>query len=149
MRSLAIWLFFLIECHIIGAQILSHPRLQPWPLKIPSMSLCCGDIEDAEKLLSCANQSKSRLSNNSHISFLSYSSPSSGVFGVKDIKNFAAYQISIMSAYCEQNGYSFKIFNSDNSNYEPLDARWNKIRIMDIAFKSWAQNVSYLVWIGK
>ena len=77
-----------------------------------------------------------------------------------DIVPYAAYAIAINLAYATRNGYGFQVLDEFDSNFEPRDQRWNRVKILlnrlDSALKrkSSTENGSgsemeseYLVWV--
>lgn len=94
-------------------------------------------------------------------------------YATSEITNYSAYSFAINLAYAQHNGYSL-LYLDDNSgaNYEPTDARWNKVKILeqallspsnraassrrsirssggeeDILLQGWASTADYLIWL--
>jgi hypothetical protein len=65
----------------------------------------------------------------------------------KSIYEYAAYALAINSAYAEHNSYLYQILTQKDAAYEPTDARWNKVKILENAIDDWAKDVSYVVWV--
>ena len=49
-----------------------------------------------------------------------------GDYGIKDINEFSVYQSACIASYAMHNGYKLNLYDDNNSNHEPTDARWNK-----------------------
>ena len=146
-----------------NGQILDTPRPQPWPLSIPEIGKCCtyipNDINNSDEITelsaarfaSCISSSSvTNVDNslNSNIVITTYSAPAQGYFGIKDIALFGAYQSGLVAAYAEHHNYSLRILNENtNSNYFPVDVRWNKVQILLNALNTYAKNSKYIVWI--
>ena len=63
----------------------------------------------------------------------------------ENIEDYAAYSLAINAAYVSERGYGFVIHSPQTqSNFEPRDARWNRVRILSGMM---ALNYDYLVWI--
>jgi tetratricopeptide (TPR) repeat protein len=68
-------------------------------------------------------------------------------YGTENILNYAAYAFAVDLAYAEHNGYNFQLADPKISNYEPADARWNKVKIVEHALNTWAKDADFLVWL--
>ena len=81
-----------------------------------------------------------------------YNSSGNGKIGVvtylsKSILEFGAYALALNAAYCEHNGYFFKVSHYDEYNFESKDMRWNKVLVMLDMMLTWGKDFEYLVWI--
>ena len=89
----------------------------------------------------------SKSMSNSHsgkVSLVTYLDSDKGQFNIPDIFKFGAYMVANTAAYAELNDYSFRWLARDTgSNYQPGDARWNKVKIIDEALDpvtGWAKD---------
>lgn len=131
-----------------NAQVSTKVRPQPPSKIISSLEVvqdCCQHIDDVEKLLRCSNTSKSMSpSHFSKVSLVTYLDSDKGQFNIPDIFKFGAYMVANTAAYAELNDYSFRWLTRDTgSNYQPGDARWNKVKIIDEALDpvtGWAKD---------
>lgn len=132
----------LISClHLsfIHAQITTSARLQPWPISIQQIGLCCEPWQQAmalkkddeqvagdeineppahsASLLKCANASANAMPSTSAkvgvLTFVSAEEDTKKHFAVPDIINYAAYHAALTAAYAEQNDYIYKFITPD------------------------------------
>ncbi len=62
-----------------------------------------------------------------------------------NIEDYAAYSIAINAAYVSERGYNFVIHSPQTqSNFEPRDARWNRVKILSSLM---VHDYDYLVWV--
>lgn len=137
------WLFF----HFFGiflnsfgsCQVISAVRPQPYPIHVEKTSNCCQYIPNSDELMKCLYS----------VHYKTTTEASLVTYVTKDIYDYAAYALAINSAYAEHNKYQFKILTPSEANYEPTDARWNKVKILEEAISNggWAQNHHYVVWL--
>ena len=105
---------------------------------------CCGfSSESASSLLMrCLHK---------HESLLRQSSPVDGLqigmttYYDENIEDYASYSLAINAGYVSERGYGFVIHSPQTqSNFEPRDARWNRVKIlsnmMDLDY-------DYLMWV--
>jgi hypothetical protein len=133
-------------------QVMKEVRPQPFPLSLASIGECCLHIDNALELAKCANSTTSMARSAADVAIVTYLAPEKGSsFDIPDIMTFGSYMIANTAAYAEQNGYSFHWLNEETgSNYQPGDARWNKVKIIDVALNpenGWAKDSSYFVWM--
>jgi len=89
----------------------------------------------------------------SRVALLSYIIPeqSGSHFAVPDIWEYGAYHAAVVAAYAEHNGYSYRLMTPATSgNAEPLDPRWNKVRLLEQALdmqSGWAKDAEFIAWI--
>jgi hypothetical protein len=147
-----IFVAFLVVSFIIlkiNGQLSSiYPRKQPDDLKLLYIEECCRPSirNDDNKLFKCVNASSEQSlldgwpeNTKSKIAIVSYAT--------MDISGYAAYSFAVDQVYSEHNGYLLKLADSVTSNYEPKDARWNKVKILDVALQTWAKDSDYIVWL--
>jgi hypothetical protein len=127
-----------LVCH---GQVLKTVRPQPSSLNLNSIGACCHLRNDPVSLTSCANESSSMTRATAEVSLVTYLDSEKGSsFDIPDIMRFGAYMLANTAAYAEQNDYNFRwltratgevLFFSCSqivgSNYQPGDARWNKV----------------------
>lgn len=136
----------------VNGQVLKEVRPQPYPLSLESIGQCCRHIDHPLELAKCANSTKSMSRSAADVALVTYLAPEKGSnFDIPDILTFGSYMIANTAAYAEQNDYSFHWLNEETgSNYQPGDARWNKVKIIDVALdpeNGWAKDSRYLVWM--
>mmetsp|Transcript_15465 Transcript_15465/g.25748 ORF Transcript_15465/g.25748 Transcript_15465/m.25748 type:complete len:649 (+) Transcript_15465:44-1990(+) len=106
----------------------------------PQTAQCCDKIDQENELLSCLEKVDYGTKD---IAIISYAST--------DILDYSAYSFGVNSAYAEQNGYELYVLNeAGGSNYEPRDARWNRVKILAEAIDAtsgWLNSVDYVVWM--
>jgi len=71
-------------------------------------------------------------------------------YATDDIWDYSVYSLAVNQAYAEHNGYIMRMLHSNTSNYDPNDARWNKVKILEQALHpdtGWARDVDYLMWV--
>jgi hypothetical protein len=122
------------------SQVIQTTRPQPSPLHAPSTASCCSLSSNSDQLMKCLNSLEYNYKE--EVAIVTYAT--------EGIYSYAAYSLGINSAYAEHNLYQFKILTPSDSNYEPVDARWNKVAILEKAMESeggWAKDVSFLVWV--
>ena len=137
-----------VLCTTGNSQVSTKVRPQPPSTIVSALEIvrdCCQHINDVENLLTCSNMSKSM--SNSHsgkVSLVTYLDSDKGQFNIPDIFKFGAYMVANTAAYAELNDYSFRWLARDTgSNYQPGDARWNKVKIIDEALDpvtGWAKD---------
>jgi len=145
------WIF-----QLILGQVVKEPRPQPWPLSIKSVGRCCDKLDSPEELIRCANSSismsRQTLSKSKVAIFTYVSSDVEGQFAMTDIWSFASYQIALLSAYAEQNHYTFRLLTEADTTGQPRehDVRWYKVSLLLAALNStsgWAREADFLVWV--
>ena len=160
MMSIIVFVVLLVASNVLG-QIRNEAVDQPSPLNVPATAKCCSKLDRASVLkassiarfTACVNASSEVIAPNDDkdVVIITYSSPAPGYFGIKDISMFGAFQAGLTLTYAEHNGYKFRTLGPETgSNYQPSDARWNKVRIMYEALhpeRGWARHAKYLVWI--
>lgn len=146
----------LFSCY---SQITYIKTNQPYPLlSYQTIYSCCNLTSSSLNYSSNSSSSSSRSTSEnlmSCISNLNIKVINSKVGIVTYITNsiidYASYAIAINIIYSEHNNYEFKIQTSENgNNYEPTDARWNKVKILENAIdenNGWAKDYSYVVWL--
>jgi len=144
-----------LACIVVPSiqQIAKDVRLQPWPIKVGSIvGKCCNEHNasvSASLLVDCISPLR-QANNKRNVALVSYAHPFIGQHGIADITSFSAYQEAITQAYAEHNGYSYRVMDEKSgSNYDPDDARWNKVKIISEALNGWASHVEYICWIGQ
>jgi hypothetical protein len=135
--ALAFFASFLLS----QAQVSKVVRPQPFPLKLDSIGSCCQQT-NVKELMSCANSTSSMKRLSSTVSLVTYLDSEKGSsFDIPDIMRFGAFMLANTAAYAEQNDYQFRWLNRATglsfvssliitklgSNYQPGDARWNKV----------------------
>jgi len=71
-------------------------------------------------------------------------------YATEDIWDYTVYTLAINQIYAEQNGYIMRHMDPGTSNYEPFDARWNKVKILEMAIDpitGWARDLTYVMWL--
>lgn len=68
-------------------------------------------------------------------------------YASSDIFSYAAYSIAVNAAYAVQHHYRFRVFNESTSNYEPLDQRWNRVKILLKEVEECLDMEKYFVWL--
>lgn len=71
-------------------------------------------------------------------------------FGDQKIASYSAFSFSVNEAFAEYNGYVLMLAQPDYSNplnHETRDVRWNKVKILETAFQTWAREVEFLIWL--
>jgi hypothetical protein len=68
-------------------------------------------------------------------------------YATESIAGYAASAFAVNQAYVESNGHLMRLADPAISNYEPQDARWNKVKILERAFNTFAKDCDYLVWL--
>ncbi len=136
------------------AQITTVPRAQPKTLSLSHISNCCGVADSPTALMTCASLASSQHRQQVTDTFYSSGGPSLGVgivtYATRDIWNYSAYSFAVNQAYAEHNGYTFLHLDESSANYEPRDARWNKIKILEDALDpntGWGRDLQYLMWV--
>ena len=130
---------------------------QPWPLKLDEISSCCQYVDDSSSLYSCVRETSGMDSpsfpKSSKVAILSSAVTSFGSHAMNDLQNFTQYQLTLVAAYAEQNGYAYiSLDDPEDASHEPEDIRWNKIKLLIDALdptNGWARSTDYIVWIGK
>ena len=122
-------------------------RSQPKELQLNYVNKCCIEMSNSQNLLNCVNlaassQTMSDSWHNNSVSKIAIVS-----YATTNIADYAAYAFAINQAYAEHNQYIFSIANETLSNYEPADARWNKVKIVEHALQTWARDSNYIIWL--
>lgn len=65
----------------------------------------------------------------------------------ENLIGYAAFSIGCIAAWTEKHGYALRVLTKETSNYEPFDARWNKVEIVRVAALEWAANAEYILWV--
>jgi tetratricopeptide (TPR) repeat protein len=131
-----IWVLVVVACSIFFAEA---------GLNVPQTIQCCNVIESSSELMQCIDSLEPNPPESPEIqlSLVTYASP--------DIVDYAAYAFAINSAYAEHNSYEIFFMSPESgSNYEPLDQRWNRVKILQDALEpvsGWLRDVDYVVWI--
>jgi len=58
--------------------------------------------------------------------------------------------LAVNEAYAEANGYIMRHLDPENSTFEPKDARWNKVKILEKAIhpdRGWTRDLDYVAWV--
>jgi len=144
--------FLLCVSRQIKAQITRNkPQPQPKELQLKYINECCRPSIRTDEILlhKCTNASAeqalldgwvdesshpSKTSNNKRIALVSHAT--------KEILGYASFAFAINQVYSEHNNYLFRMADPKTTNYEPRDARWNKVMILDKALQTWAKDVS-------
>ena len=149
-----LWHFSVQFSHFVRGQITTIPREQPDILNVNFVHQCCPLIKDAVALMKCANMSSHENYNSVIHGIMSDIGPKLGVglvtYATKDIWDYTAYSLAAMEAYAEHNGYIMLHLDPGSSNYEPKDARWNKVKILEEAIHpetGWARDLDYVAWV--
>lgn len=103
-------------------------------------------------LAACVNSASSSIQSGTSVSLVTYLDSEQGSsFDIPDIIKFGSYMLANTAAYAEQNNYRFRWLNAKTgSNYQPGDARWNKVKIIETALdpvSGWAKDSEFLVWL--
>lgn len=122
------------------------PQPQPKNLDLKYINECCRpSIRTDEVLLhKCTNASAEQSlldgwiapssSKNKRIALVSHAT--------NEILGYASFAFAINQVYAEHNNYLFRMADPKTTNYEPQDARWNKVMILDKALQTWASEVN-------
>lgn len=137
----------LLLCSYSLAQIATlNPRTQPKEININYVNECCVVHNNPKTLFKCVNAAAGQVLIDSwnedihtKIAIVSYATLS--------ISDYAAYAFAINQAYAEHNGYIFHIADPIQSNFEPTDARWNKVKLLEQSLLTWAHDCDYIVWV--
>jgi hypothetical protein len=117
-------------------------RDQPDVVWITKSASCCEFVDSPQDLMSCVNNVDNKDVDNV-AAVVTYAS--------RSIYEYASYALGVNAMYSEHNKYAFRIQTKENgNNFEPVDQRWNKIKILSNALESkngWAKNVEYIVWL--
>lgn len=139
-------------------------KVQPWPLKIERTGACClhsrpdyGAIDhfnvvEVQGLQTCLNKQRNLFVNSSTVSIVTFGSSGAGPHSIPDIDEFAVYQRALVSAYAENKRYVYRhvALSVNDANFEAVqDARWLKVKILLDALNGWANETSWIVWIGE
>lgn len=123
-------------------------ELQTGEIKLNYVSDCCAPRirNDVNKLIKCVNASAEQTVKDGWLptkkkKFAFVTS------ATKDIFSFSSYSFAINQAYCEQNGHLLRMPDPVTSNYEPNHPAWNKVKILEVALKTWAKDCDYIVWL--
>ena len=148
-----IFFSFLLSSIIVSdAQIIESVRPQPLDLSLKFISKCCELLDaSANDLLRCALNATLH----SNYQVISSSAPKLKIglvtYSTQSIKDYAAYSLSIISAYAEQNGYIAQHLSPESGDeYESNDQRWNKVAIVRAAIDpstGWARGLDYVVYL--
>ena len=72
-------------------------------------------------------------------------------FATKNIWDYTAYSFAVNQVYAENNGHILKNFDEDSPfEYDLVDSRWNKVKIMEQALNEksgWAKDLDYILWV--
>ena len=97
-------------------------------------------------LLQCSSEVMANSPTPEHaskqVSFVSYAT--------ENIRDYAAYSLSINAAYCHAHNYEFRILDDQSpgsQQYDHRDQRWNKVRILLDALEGWASDREFVVWL--
>lgn len=127
----------------------TKPQMQPKELQLKYINECCrSSIRSDEILLhKCTNASAEQSlldgwmepssTKNKRIALVSHAT--------KEILGYASFTFAINQVYSEHNNYLFRMADPKTTNYEPRDARWNKVMILDKALQTWAKEVCHLI----
>ena len=106
---------------------------------------CCAEDISSDTLYACVRKQAGlafKDKKNSTLSIISYTTDS--------ISEFSAYSLAINNAYAQLHGYKFLIGGPTLHNFEPDDARWNKVFLLLDSLNpttGWARNNDAVVWI--
>lgn len=148
MGSLICTILVLYLLVVLGeAQVLTSFRDQPRELRYGNAVGSCCERRDGLGLYDCIRDSatKEKLAEASHgeVLLVSYSTPS--------ILGYAGYAHAATAAYAAQNGYSYEVLTpASGHDYEPRDARWNKVRILEELARDTQHEYGeyeYVVWM--
>jgi hypothetical protein len=114
--------------------------------KVKALKCCNLSSSTPERLLGCITRHEANEDLTFHIrkdilliSYVSF-----------DILDYAAYSIGINQMYAYMNNYQFKVYNESDSNYEPRDQRWNRVKLLlnelDKNDDVNPNKVNYIVW---
>ena len=129
------------------AQVVTSLRDQPRELRYGNAVDSCCERRDGLELYDCIRDSatKDKLAELSHgeVLLVSYSTPS--------ILGYAGYAHAVTAAYAAQNGYLYEVLSpASGHDYEPRDARWNKVRILEELTRGTQDEYGeyeYVVWM--
>lgn len=146
---------FLFDCILLAcSQITTTIRPQPKKLYLDSITNCCQLLDDAVALMECANKSSVNQMNRVLSNIYANGGPTLGVglvtYATSDIWDYTAYSLAVNEAYAEQNGYIMVHLDEKTSDYDGIDARWNKVKILEEAIDpdtGWARDLDYIMWI--
>lgn len=123
-------------------------EFQPGEIKLNYVSDCCAPRlrTDVSKLMKCVNASAEQTVKDGwpHAKKKKFAFVTSAT---QDIFSFSSYSFAINQAYCEQNGHLLRMPDPITSNYEPKHPAWNKVKILEVALKTWAKDCDYIVWL--
>jgi hypothetical protein len=136
------------------SQVIFSPRPQPYPLHAKNTISCCILQNSSNDLMNCINSvataTRRSLDQNKELSTTNAAPAAVVTYVTQSIYEYAAYALAINSAYAEHNHYLYQILTQKDAAYEPSDARWNKVKILENAIESengWAKDVTYVVWV--
>ena len=116
---------------------------QPNPVWFPRTATCCEYLEEPTELMTCVKNLNLSDRNDTVVAVVTYVS--------KSIYEYASFAVAVQAVYSEHNNYTFQIQTSENgNNFEPIDQRWNKVKILSNALDAsngWARHVDYIVWL--
>ena len=144
--------------HGITSSVEDIRIIESYHLKAPYMSECCeahivyledGDISWTD-LMQCTNSSS--LNQQAKIQ----SRNTKGGIGLvtyatENIWNYTAYSFAVNEIYAEHNNYvMLHLDEGSSNNYDPIDSRWNKVKILEEALdpeNGWARDYEWVVWV--
>ena len=151
---LSVLLYLLLSLNDSACQIADVPRTQPSKIHAVFINECCHYAKMQDALMLCANASAHANKNMLLNQYYSDGGPSLGVgivsYATQDIWEYSAFSLAVNEAYAEHNGYIMRQEDDRLSNYEPADARWNKIKVLLQALdpeSGWARDLAYVMWI--
>jgi len=69
-------------------------------------------------------------------------------YATENIRDYAAYSLSINAAYCETHKYEFRMLSPESgAEHDKRDQRWNKVRILLDALEGWASDREFVIWL--
>ena len=118
--------------------------MQPYPINIPKVNACCrflnnADDEDyderkeAAAILQCVNSTFTSTSDSGHkdqdkdkggptsprVAIMTYvDADERGPYAIPSIWSFASYQVAVMAAYAEHNGYDFRVLTPQQQHQQ-------------------------------
>lgn len=139
-------------------------KAQPWPVKMERTGACClhsrpdyraidhFNFAEVQGLRTCLNKQRSLFINSSDVSIVTFSSSGAGPHSIPDIDEFAVYQRALVSAYAENKRYVYRhvALGIDDASFDAVqDARWFKVKILLDALDGWANETTWILWIGE
>ena len=148
------FLALVVLLEFADCQIKTRVYNQPLMKLSDELYSCCKFRDNSDKLHSCVNSSVNIVNNRIFDGLYGFGGPNLAVgivtFGTDNIKDYTAFSYAINAAYADHNNYILRLADPSNSNFEPSDSRWSKVKILEDALDpvtGWARDLDYVVWV--